>query len=248
MGFDVTGSNYQNAIIAQKKLPELMDLLSKYISDPQVSVAANDDFLTSRGNCIQVSDFESDNRVDDHIRNIWLIAAGGGNDGESYDLLLYVAARKVVLDSVEKRGKKGYLFLYADEPFFTVVNKDQVKAVFGDILEKSIPIEEIIEEARRNFNVFVVWPQDGYRHAREQYVKLFGEDSVITLQHANLLCELVASTIGLYEDKATPDSVITDLVSVGVSKTDAGYISSALQKIEKTEDLVASGGRKASRL
>jgi hypothetical protein len=224
-----------------------MELLNKYLTDPQVAVAANDDYDYAGLNSIQISDFESDNRVDDHIRNIYLVGLGGGNDGESYDLLLYAAARKVVLDSVEKRGKKGYMFLYADEPIFDHVKKSQVKAIFGDTLERDIPIAEIIEEARRNFNIFVVWPDGGYLHAREKYVKLFGEDSVLTSQHPNLLCELIASTIGLYEDKATPLSVVTDLVAIGVGDREAKALTKSLGHVAGTS-LASSGAGKAARL
>jgi hypothetical protein len=245
--FDVTGSNRERAVDAQKRLPNLMELLNKYLTDPQVAVAANDDYDYAGLNSIQISDFESDNRVDDHIRNIYLVGLGGGNDGESYDLLLYAAARKVVLDSVEKRGKKGYMFLYADEPIFDHVKKSQVKAIFGDTLERDIPIAEIIEEARRNFNIFVVWPDGGYLHAREKYVKLFGEDSVLTSQHPNLLCELIASTIGLYEDKATPLSVVTDLVAIGVGDREAKALTKSLGHVAGTS-LASSGAGKAARL
>jgi hypothetical protein len=245
--FDVTGSNHARAIDAQKRLPNLMELLNKYLTDPQVAVAANDDYTVVGNNSVQISDFESDNRVDDHIRNIYLVGRGGGNDGESYDLLLYAAARKIVLDSVEKRGKKGYLFMYADEPIFNHVKKSEVKAVFGDVIEKDIPIAEIIEEARRNFNIFVVWPDGGYRHARDQYVKLFGDESVLTSQHPNLLCELIASTIGLHESKATPDSVVTDLVAIGVGDKEAKAIIKSMAHVA-TDTLVTSGAGKAARL
>jgi hypothetical protein len=224
-----------------------MELLNKYLTDPQVAVAANDDFKVVGNDSVQISDFESDNRVDDHIRNIWLVGNGGGNDGESYDLLLYAAARKVVLDSVEKRGKKGYLFMYADEPIFDHVSKSEVKKIFGDTIEKNIPIAEIIEEAHRNFNIFLIWPNGGYLHAREQYVKLFGEDSVLTSQHPNLLCELIASTVGLYESKATPDSVVTDLVAIGVGDKEAKALIKSMAHVS-TDTLATSGAGKAARL
>ena len=245
--FDVTGSNYKRAIDAQKRLPNLMELLNKYLSDPQVAVAANDDYNYAGLNSVQISDFESDNRVDDHIRNIYLVSLGGGNDGESYDLLLYAAARKVVLDSVEKRGKKGYLFMYADEPIFDKVSKREVEAIYGDTLERDIPITEIIEEARRNFNIFLIWPDGGYIHAREQYVKLFGEESVLTSQHPNLLCELIASTVGLYESKATPASVVTDLVAIGVGDNEAKSLVKSMKHVT-TDSLATSGAGKAARL
>jgi hypothetical protein len=121
VSFDVTGSNIHNAIEAQKKLPNLMALLVKYLPDPQIAIAANDDINFVGENSIQISDFESDNRIDEHIRNVWLTGMGGGNDGESYDLIMYAAARKVVMDCLEKRGRKGYFFAYADEPIFEQV-------------------------------------------------------------------------------------------------------------------------------
>jgi hypothetical protein len=244
---DVTGSNDHNARIAQDKLPNLMALLTKYLTDPQVAVAANDDFKVSPHAAVQISDFESDIRIDEHIRNLYLVGNGGGNNGESYDLLLFAAARLVVLDSVEKRGKKGYMFMYADEPIFNNVSKREVKDVFGITIEKDIPIAEVIEEARKNFNIFLIWPQDGYAHAREQYVKLFGDEFVLTSQHPNLLCELIASVIGLHEDKATPDSVVHDLVAVGVDSHEAKALTKTLGHVAATS-LAASGAGRAARL
>ncbi len=247
--FDVTGSNLNNAVVAQKKLPTLMELLGKYLTDPQVAVAANDDFNSVGRESVQISDFESDNRVDEHIRTVRLIGAGGGNDGESYDLLLYAAARKMALDSVEKRGKKGYLFMYADEPIFDVVKTSEVKAVFGDTLQSDIPIAEIIEEARRLWNIFVVFPQDGYKHARAQYVKLFGEESVLTSQHPNLLCELIASTVGLYEEKVDATSLVKDLVAVGVDAHSADSLSRSLAtRVGRGDTALAGSASGTSRL
>ncbi len=245
--FDVTGSNKHRAVDFQGRLPNLMELLNKYLTDPQVAVSANDDFKVEGTNSVQISDFESDNRVDDHIRNIWLVGDGGGNDGESYDLLLYAAARKVALDSVEKRGKKGYLFMYADEPIFDHVDKHEVKAIFGDTIEKNIPIAEIIEEARNNFNIFVIWPHGGYAHALKQYKELFGADSVLESQHPNLLCELIASTIGLYESKATPGSVVIDLVALGVGDNEAKALVKHVS-LAVASSLATSGAGKAARL
>jgi hypothetical protein len=226
--FDVTGSNFTRAVDAQKKLPNLMNLLEKYIPDPQVAVGANDDFTVVGEHAIQLSDFESDNRIDEHIRNTWLVRNGGGNDGESYDLLLYAAARKTVLDCFEKRGRKGYFFMYADEPIFKMVEARHVKAIFGDNLQHDIPTEEIIEEAKKRFHVFVIWPEGGYTHARTQYVRLFGEECVVTLQHPNLICELIGSLVGLNEEKVAPADITNDLVAVGTSHSDATALTTAL--------------------
>jgi len=241
VSFDVTGSNFQRAVDAQKKLPNLMELLRKYLTDPQVAIAANDDVNFVGENAIQISDFESDNRVDEHIRNIWLTNQGGGNDGESYDLMMYAASNLVVMDCLEKRGRKGYFFMYADEPIFERVKKEDVKTVFGISIEKSIPIVEVIEELKAKYHVFVIWPEGGYAHARDQYLELFGEECVLTLQHPNLICEIIASAVGLNEEKVAPADLVHDLVSVGTSKGDADNVTTALATQMKSRKDIVKG-------
>ncbi len=197
--FDVTGSNYRNAVTAQQKLPDLMAKLKEVCENPQVAIWANDDVNSVGSNAIQLGEFESNNQIDETIRNVWLTGQGGGNSGESYDLLLYAAARKTVTDSYDKRGKKGYMFVYADEPFFPQVSTDDVRNIFGDGSQADIPIGDMIAETKEKWNVFVIWPQNGYAHARRQYEELFGQDHVETLQDPNLLCDKVASMVAAQE-------------------------------------------------
>jgi len=258
VSMDVTGSNKSRAVDAQARLNNLMGLLTKYVSDPQVLVAANDDYDAQMSYCgthagtTQISDFESDNRIDEAIRNLWLVGNGGGNDWESYDLLLYAAARKTVIDCFDKRGKKGYMFMYADEPFFKQVSKDQVKAVFGDDIEADIPLVDIIDEVKERYNLFILWPQGGYDHARKQYVELFGEEHVVTLQHPNLICEMIASLVGFNEDKLTASDAMDDLVAVGVDKSSAkdivSHASTALVPTTKSTAITRKKSTGASRL
>lgn len=255
VSFDVTGSNYERAVDAQKKLSNLMTLLNKYLPDPQVLVAANDDYTVVGKSSVQISDFESDNRIDEHIRNVWLVRNGGGNDGESYDLIMYAAANFTIMDCLEKRGRKGYFFMYADEPIFQQVQASQVEDIFGVKIGQDLPIAEVIDDLKEKFHVFVIWPEGGYPHSREQYVKLFGEESVVTLQHPNLICELIAGIVGFNEAKVTPANLVTDLVSVGTSKSDAHDLTTALTKhvsgsVAKSGHLPAVGDKSkgASRL
>jgi hypothetical protein len=231
---DVTGSNIARARDVQQKLPGLMKLLEKYLSDPQLAIAGNDDYNVEPDRCIQISDFESDNRIDEHIRDLNLVGNGGGNSGESYDLLLYAAARKTVLDCFEKRQRKGYLFLYADEPIFKFVSAGHVDHVFDDKIEGEIPLAEIVEEVRKQYHLFVVWPQGGYDNAYEQYKEVFGEESVLVSQHPNLLCELIAATIGMNEDRITPSEAERDLIGIGTSANEAKNVVRSLARVSKS--------------
>ncbi len=243
VGFDVTGSNHARAIEAQKALPNLMTLLPKYIADPQVAVAANDDYFVEPYWCMQISDFESDNRVDEHIRNIKLVGNGGGNGGESYDLILYAAARKVVADCFEKRGRKGYLFLYADERFWDKIAKNQIADIFEDKIPRNIPIEEIIEEAKKMWHIFLVSPAGGVvDNSYDQYVELFGRENVLILEHPSRICELIGVTIGVNEDKIGAQQAMDDLVGVGISKSVAASISKSLVPLANTRSVAKVSG------
>lgn len=238
--FDVTGSNISRAQIAQQNLPKLMGLLTKYLPDPQVAIAANDDFKVKPKLCVQISDFESDNRVDEHLRNTILVSDGGGNSGESYDLLLYAAARKTVLDCAEKRKRKGYMFMYADEPLMTKVDPREVNAVFGDSIQGSIPIETIIKEARELYHVFLISTVVPLYGAAEQYEKLFGSEYVLTLQNPNMICELIGSVIGMKEANLTDADAVRDLVAAGTSAEDAKILVGSTRRKIQMEDAPAS--------
>jgi hypothetical protein len=135
-----------------------------------------------------------------------------------------------------------------------VVEKEEIKAIFGVDEEADIPLADIIEEVKQKYNVFVIWPQGGYAHAREQYVELFGDECVVTSQHPNLICELIASIVGMNEDKTTATSAVDDLVAVGVDRIQAqdiaGSASTALTVTgaSATTSTKKKGTGKASRL
>jgi hypothetical protein len=231
--FDVTGSNFSRAVEAQEKLPNLMELLGKYLPDPQVLVAANDDYNVEGMRAAQISDYESDIRIDEHIRKVILVNNGGGNMGESYDLLLYAAARKTILDCFEKRKRKGYLFMYADEPFFDAVKRSEVAVIFGDKLQADIPITDIIDEVKQLYNIFIIWPRGGYIQARNQYLQLFGEECVFELQNPSLICELIASIVGINEEKVDEAGAANDLVGVGTDKSTAVAVAKVAYRVRR---------------
>lgn len=201
--FDVTGSNASNAKVVQSLLPQLLGKLQEVVENPQVAIWANDDFKAYGAgggrDCLQMGEFESDNRIDEGIRNIWITNNGGGNGGESYDLALYGAARKTITDSMEKRNKRGLMFIYADEPFRTSVLRNEVSDVFGDVIEADIPIEAMIAEVTQKWDVRVIWPSSGYMGARGQYISLFGQDKVIILEAPNAICDQVQDVLSKSE-------------------------------------------------
>ena len=84
-----------------------------YVADPQIMIGAiGDDQFDDVP--LQVGQFESDNRIDDQLRDIFLEGGGGGDKREGYALAAYFLNTRAQTDAWDKRGRKGYVFFIGD--------------------------------------------------------------------------------------------------------------------------------------
>src|SRR5688572_16513903 len=99
ISLDVTGSMDRVVRGIHSNLPKLHELLigHNYIPHPQIMFAAVGDATCDRVP-LQVGQFESDNRMDQNLENMILEGGGGGQKTESYELMLYTAARHTAID------------------------------------------------------------------------------------------------------------------------------------------------------
>ena len=231
--FDVTGSMGTVPRALQAKLPQLLGLLTRkgYATDPHIMFGAVGDATCDRVP-LQVGQFESDNRMDDDLARIVLEGGGGGQRTESYELAMYFMARHTSLDSVTKRGRRGYLFLIGDEMPYRQVKPKEVKRFIGDDLREPIPVEGIIAELQRTFDVYFIVPAaagwGGDAEILGYWKRLLGQQ-VIELDDLNAVCETIALTVGLGEDAIDLDGGLADLVEVGSAA--GGSVGRALAPI-----------------
>jgi len=219
--FDVTGSMAATPTVFQTKLPRLMNLLTATgVQHPQLLFGCVGDAVSDKGS-IQIGEFESGNEMDETFSHVWLEGHGGGTNQESYQNALYFFARHTQIDCVEKRNKKGYLFLLGDEEAYPVVRRREVEALFGETIQEDISLENIIAEAHDKYNVFFVIPaetQGGRNPAiRNYWVDRFDETHVLNLTSAEGVAETIALTVGLCEGTTNLDAARQDLVTAGVS-------------------------------
>ena len=112
VGLDVTGSmGFLADKMAREGLGTLFQSIldRKPVTDPQVMFAAIGDVNVDRAP-LQISQFESDNRIVEQLTQIYLEGGGGGNGSESFSLLWYFAAIHTVHVANEKRGQRGFLY------------------------------------------------------------------------------------------------------------------------------------------
>jgi hypothetical protein len=236
ISLDVTGSMGKVVRGIHANLPQLHELLlgHKYISDPQICFAAVGD-ATCDAVPLQVGQFESDNRMDENLENMILEGGGGGQDTESYELMLYVAARHTAMDCWDKRKRKGYLFVIGDEMAYPAVNAGQVQRLIGRELQGDIPLADLVAELKERFHVYFIVP-GGANHGHDPKILRFwqetlGEGRVITLKDPGETSECIALTIGMNEGAIDLSAAKQQLQQRGVVARAIECITGALASL-----------------
>ncbi|WP_433633098.1 hypothetical protein [Nocardia sp. CA-120079] len=229
--FDVTGSMGRVPRIMQDKLGKLHGLLQRkgYAQDPQIMFGAIGDADTDRVP-LQIGQFESDNRMDEQLRNILLEGGGGGQKSESYELAAYFMATHVATDAWERRGKRGYLFIIGDELNKAKLAGRHIRGVIGDHVRTDIEVASIYRELAQRWHVYYILPnQSSYfddPEIAEHWRGLLGQN-FMKLDDPAAVCELIALTIGLAEDRIDVPAGLADLRDVG-SMAEADSVGKAL--------------------
>ena len=229
VGFDSTGSMGSVPRVVQAGLKTLFWLLldKGYASDPQVAIATYGD-ATCDEVPLQFSQFESDNRIDENLDNLFLEGGGGGNDGETSQLLFYYAAHHTVTDAWEKRGKRGYLFLVADEKQIPIGPSHVVKYVGGQA-RGDLSSEAIAKAVTERWVVRILLINNGVarmQRSQEFYTRLFGPDAVVTVQDPEAIAETIAALVGFEEGRDL--AAITDDLTTAVGKEVAARVGQSL--------------------
>ena len=239
--FDVTGSMGHVPRSLQTKLPDLLGLLLRkgYVEHPHILFGAVGDANCDRAP-LQVGQFEADNRMDDDLGRILLEGGGGGQMRESYELAMYFMARHTSIDCFEKRGRRGYLFMIGDELAYQKVERREVAKVIGTEPGEDVPVEEIVRELRRMYEVYFIIPEGAYhsgsRELTDFWRGLLGQN-VLYLDDLDAVCETIALTIGLAEDAIDLDEGLEHLAEAG---SDAGAsVSRALARLDASRAPVA---------
>lgn len=206
VAIDVTGSMGMIAdTLAKAGLGTLFNeiLRDKPITDPHLMFMAIGD-----ANCdqypLQVSQFEADNRIVEQLTQIFLEKGGGGNNFESYNLAWYFAARHTAIDSMTKRGKRGYLFTVGDEEAPRNLTAGQIKQIIGDDLQADVDNETLLAEVQRSYDVFHIVITEGNYAQRilpsvmSSWTQMLGQ-RVIKLDDHTKLGETIFSAIAVSE-------------------------------------------------
>ena len=237
IALDVTGSmGMVAAAMANKGLPTLMEEIYKRkpVVDPQVMFMGVDDIEV--GGHLQVSQFESDIRIAEQLRDLWLENGGGGNDFESYALPWLFAAHTTSIDCFEKRGKKGYLFTIGDELPTPSLHKANVERVLGYCPQGSLKGPDLLKKAQKMYNVFHIIADEGSfarsnkKEVHNAWTDLLDGNAIHCPDHTKI-AEVIVSAIQVAE------GTDPEVVASSWDKKTAEIISVAIKDVKRVVEI-----------
>ena len=239
IGFDVTASmGYLAKELALNAMNSVITYLydEKPISNPQILCAAIGDSLADKYP-LQVTQFESDIRIIKQLLNLYLEGGGGGNGGESYNLLWYFAAKHTAADCFDKRGKKGYLFTIGDDASLGSLSATEIKRVFGDDVPYVTSDEELLREAEKNFNVFHIHIEneqsDSDRIFSRWRTLMPGRVTIVEKKDIKYLSEIICAIINVCEGKSSNET-LKEMKDQETAEKVAGSLAYIEEKKSKT--------------
>ena len=241
LGLDVTGSMGGVLETVSKKLNTLITEIydREPVKDPQIMIMAFGDVECDR-HPLQVSQFESDIRIAKQLNDVYFERGGGGNNGESYTLPWYFAARHTKIDSYEKRGKKGFLFTIGDEPYLNNISKDAIRRFVGDDIQSDLTADELLTEVSRQYEVYHLMIEEGsgMRWKKDdvitKWTNLLGQRAVL-VSDCTKIPEIIVSILEVAAGKDADEVVGSwdGSTAVAVSKA-----ISSLTNVDDTKELI----------
>ena len=152
LALDVTGSMGKAAVEVAKQLNVIMTDLYARVKDIEFCVMGIGD-LSYDQHPIQMSQFESDIRIAEHMDKVYFEYGGGGNSFESYTAAWYMGSRHTKLDCWN-RGKKGIIITMGDEQLNPYLPARKLSVDTGDTLQGDIETSDLYPEVTEKFDVY----------------------------------------------------------------------------------------------
>ena len=170
----------------------------KHISNPQILCSAIGDAKSDK-TPLQVTQFESDIRIIEQLTELHLEGGGGGNGGESYNLLWYFAAEYTRTDALDKHNKKGYLFTIGDDKCHPYLSASEIQKIFSKKSKYTLSNEELVRMAQKKYIVFHIHIETDNPQSNnifEDWRRLMpGQSTQIHISNIEYLSDLITAII-----------------------------------------------------
>ena len=220
LALDVTGSMGQTAVEVAKQLNVIMTDLYDRVKDIEFCVMGIGD-LACDDSPIQMSQFESDIRIAEHMDKVYFEYGGGGNNFESYTAAWYMGARHTKLDCWN-RGKKGIIITLGDERLNPYLPARKLAAETGDDLQGDVETKDLYPEVLEKFDVYHIdvdhrsYRDDGINPSWKKYMDDEHYKSVSLNAVKDTIVDMILHSIG--------DAPVTPVEETTIQQNENGEI------------------------
>lgn len=206
LALDVTGSMGSAATETASALGVIMTKLLSKVKDVEFAVMGIGD-LAYDTSPIQMSQFESDVRIAEHLDKVYFEFGGGGNNYESYTAAWYMGARHTDLDCW-KRGKKGIIITMGDENINPYLPKGPLSYLTGDNLQADIETKDLYKEVAEKYDVYHIFVDHNKRFnykesARESFTKVIPKENYFECT----INSITDTIVNIVSGEATPSEI-----------------------------------------
>lgn len=201
--------------LVKTQMPKIAVDLPKSVSyDPQILFGGVNDIrgCSASNYPLQIGQFEAAfNEMIDQLTSIYIEGGGSGNGSESYILAHYFAARYTHLESLEKRGKKGFLFVVGDDGPTPDVTQSEIRHTFGKDdpdFSGTLTADDVLALTEEKFNVYqIIVHGDAYgSHIVEKWHNLLGGHA-IDLADYKCISELIITIMRMYDGMTKTEAI-----------------------------------------
>ena len=228
LALDVTGSMGGAAIEVAGKLSEVMREVLDLGRDVEFMIMGLGDLDYDMAP-IQISQFESDIRIAEHLDKVFFEGGGGGNLWESYTAAWYMGARHTSLDCW-KRGRRGLIITLGDEPLNDVLPGRRLADLTGDRLQGDVRTGALYREVLERYAVYHINVSHGHsprfeKAAMDKWARVLDKDHLLQCRIEGIAQAIIriildemeepgartpASAGGGWQGSADPDRVLKD--------------------------------------
>ena len=209
IALDVTGSmGSVPHYLVKEGLPHIVEhIINAGILDPQILFLGIGDHVVDSAP-LQVGQFESsDELLDKWLTDVYLEGGGGGNEGESYMLAWYFAAKHTSIDCLEKRNKKGFLFTIGDEPVLDSISQHNLNEIMGKGQYEKFMSNELYDKASQKYHAYHLHIKETASGSRQEVIngwKQMLSDHAIIVDQRNQVADIIAKIVSASVESDQP--------------------------------------------
>lgn len=237
IGLDITGSmSHLLKTLATEIGTFASSVFEKdIVKDPQIMLMGIGD-VKCDDYPIQVTQFESDIRIAEQLKEIYFEQGGGGNGSESYPLAWYYASKHTATDAFEKRNKKGILITIGNDGLPSNILSSEIKKFLGYDSE-TVSTADLYSMVSKKYEVFHIHMSDRHGYSKDVesgWEKIIG-DRLVVVSDVNTVPEVMVALCmrlkGMDEDE-----IVATLGSVN-----AKQIASAVKSVAVVDKASKAG-------